>query len=232
MAAEIAEGLGLAVGDTITVNVLGRDITAEIASLREVDWRSLSINFVMVFSPNALQGAPHTFLVTAKTPTQMEGALLTEMTDAFPNVTAVRVKEALETVNDLMSKLLMAVRGANGMTLMIGVLVLAGAVATGLRTRIYDAVVLKTFGATRRQLIAAYVVEYGLLGLVTALFAVIAGTAASYAVMTFAIGSDWTFSAPVAVSTALVATAITVTAGLATTWVALRARAAPLLRNE
>ncbi len=232
MAAEIAQGLGLTIGDTVSVNVLGREITAEIASLREVDWRSLSINFVMVFSPSALEAAPHTFLVTAKTPPEREGALLKDMTDAFPNVTAVRVKEALETVNDLMSKLLMAVRGANAMTLMIGVLVLAGALATGLRARIYDAVVLKTFGATRRQLIGAYVVEYGLLGLATALFAVLAGTAASYAVMTFAIGSGWVFSAPVAVSTALLATAITVTAGLATTWVALRAKPAPFLRNE
>ncbi|WP_137388289.1 ABC transporter permease [Rhodoligotrophos defluvii] len=232
MAEDAARGLGLSVGDALTVNVLGREITARIASLRQVEWRSLAMNFVLVFSPNALRGAPHTFLITVKAPPENEPAILKTMSDAFPNSTAVRVKEALDTVNELMEQLLTAVRGANAVTLLVGVLVLAGALATGLRTRIYDAVVLKTFGARRQQLLSAYALEYGLLGLTTALFAIIAGAAASYAILTFAMQSDWIFSPAVALSTAVLATAVTIAAGLVTTWAALRAKPTPILRNE
>ncbi|MGF7160674.1 putative ABC transport system permease protein [Rhodoligotrophos appendicifer] len=232
MAEEAAQGIGLTVGDSITVNVLGREITAKIASLRQVEWRSLSMNFVLVFSPNALRGAPHTFLVTVKASTEDEPRILKTMSDAFTNVTAVRVKEALDTVNELMSQLLLAVRGANAVTLLVGILVLAGAMATGLRTRIYDAVVLKTFGASRHQLLAAYALEYALLGLVTALFALIAGTLASLAIVQLAMQTDWSFVPEVAFTTAFLATVLTISAGLITTWSALRAKASPILRNE
>ncbi|WP_342640687.1 ABC transporter permease [Rhodoligotrophos ferricapiens] len=232
MAEDAARGMGLKVGDHLTVNVLGREITARIASLRQVEWRSLAMNFVLVFSPNALRGAPHTFLVTVKAPPGNEPEVLKVMSDAFPNSTAVRVKEALDTVNELMEQLLTAVRGANAVTLLVGVLVLAGALATGLRTRIYDAVVLKTFGARRQQLLVAYALEYGLLGLTTAIFAVVAGAAGSYAILTFAMQSSWTFSGEVAITAALLATCVTIAAGLMTTWAALRAKATPILRNE
>lgn len=232
MAADAARGLGLKVGDTITVNVLGREITARIASLRQVEWRSLSMNFVLVFSPNTLRAAPHTFLVTVKAPTENEPAILSSMSAAFDNVTAVRVKEALDQVNTLMEQLMTAIRSANFITLLVGILVLSGALATGLRTRIYDAVVLKTFGARRQSLLRAYALEYGILGFATALFAIVAGTIASYAILTFAMKATWVFPAEVAIVTAALATVVTVLAGLATTWAALRAKAGPVFRNE
>src|SRR5207249_1937793 len=146
---EVAKGIGIKVGDKITVNVLGRDITATVASLRAVDWRSLGINFVMVFSPNTLKAAPHNNLVTVTMNGGDEAKLVNEVARAFPAVTAIRVKDAIDTVSDLLAKMIAAIRGANAVTLLTGVLVLAGALSAGLGPRIYDAVVLKTYGATR-----------------------------------------------------------------------------------
>ncbi|MGE3530085.1 MAG: ABC transporter permease, partial [Methyloceanibacter sp.] len=229
---EIANGLGLKLGDKVTVNVLGRDVEATVANFRRVDWRSLQINFAMVFSPNTLKGAPHIELVTASVPPGSEAGVLKAVTAAFPTVTAVSVKDALLAVNDLADKLLLAIRGANAITLIVGAIVLAGALATSLSTRLYDAAVLKTFGATRRQLVGAFTLEYALLGLLTAAFATVAGSAASWAIITFVMETDWRFSPVTALLTALTGMGLTVAAGLFTTWRALDAKPARILRTE
>lgn len=229
---DIADGLNLGIGDTVTVNVLGRDIKATIASLREVEWESLGINFVMVFSPNALRAAPHTHLATIVMSPEHESALLGGLTKTFPTVTAVRVRDALDAVSDLLGKLLFAVRGSNGITLLVGILVLAGAMATGLKSRIYDAVILKTLGATRRQLISAHALEYALLGALTSIFAVLAGAASSWGIVRFVMGFDWQFEPLTAAGTVIFASAVTVIAGFAATWRALTAKVAPILRVD
>jgi putative ABC transport system permease protein len=229
---EIARGIGVTIGDEITVNVLGRDITAKIENLRQVNWRSLGINFVMVFSPNTLKSAPHSHIVTVEMEGGDEAALLNKMARAYPSVTAVRVKDALTIVSDLLNKMLTAIRGANVMTLLTGVLVLAGALAAGLSERLYDAVVLKTYGASRRQLIGAFVIEYAALGLAAALFGLLVGSLGSWFLARFILEMPWSFSFATAALTALIAMAVTVAAGLAVTWQALSARPAPYLRNE
>ncbi len=229
---DIADGLGLTLGDTVTVNVLGRDIRATIGSLREVEWESLGINFVMVFSPNALKAAPHTHLATIVMSPEHESALLGSLTKTYPTVTAVRVRDALDAVSDLLGKLLFAVRGSNGITLLVGILVLAGAMATGLKSRIYDSVILKTLGATRRQLVSAHALEYALLGALTSIFAVIAGAASSWGIVRFVMGFDWQFEPLTAAGTVIFASAITVIAGFAATWRALTAKVAPILRVD
>jgi putative ABC transport system permease protein len=229
---EIAEGLGLKIGDTITVNVLGRDITAKIANFRSVNWRTLGINFLMVFTPATLKGAPHHFLVTVEMDGGDEAKLLNQVARAFPSVTAVRVKDAIDTVSDLLGKMLAAIRGANALTLVTGVLVLAGALAAGLSGRIYDAVVLKTYGATRRQLIQAFIAEYAVLGIAAAIFGIAVGSIAAWFLAFWILEMPWQFSPGTAIVTALVAMAITIAVGLAATWRALAAKPAPLLRNE
>jgi putative ABC transport system permease protein len=229
---EIARGIGAGIGDEVAVNVLGRKITARVANLRQVNWRSLGINFVMVFSPNALAGAPHSHLVTVAMEGGDEAALLNAMARAFPSVTAVRVKDAIEVVNGLVDQILLAVRGANVLTLLTGVLVLAGALAAGLGERLYEAVVLKTYGASRRQLIGAFVIEYAALGLAAAIFAVLVGSLASWFLARWILEMPWSFSFATALLTALLAMVVTVAAGLAVTWQALSARPAPYLRNE
>jgi putative ABC transport system permease protein len=229
---EIANGIGVGIGDEITINVLGREITAKVANLRSVNWRTLGINFVMVFSPNTLKGAPHSHVVTVEMNGGDEAKLLNRMARAYPSVTAVRVKDAIDMVSGLLGQMLAAIRGANALTLLTGVLVLAGALAAGLSERLYEAVVLKTYGASRRQLMTAFVIEYAALGLAAAAFGLVVGSAASWFLARFILEMPWSFSLAAALLTALIAMAVTVTAGLAVTWRALSAKPAPYLRNE
>ncbi len=229
---EIARGLGVKIGDEITVNVLGREITAKVANLRSVNWRSLGINFVMVFSPNTLKGAPHSHIVTVEMNGGDEAQLLNRMAREYPSVTAVRVKDAIDMVSGLLEQMLVAIRGANVLTLFTGVLVLAGALAAGLSERLYEAVVLKTYGASKRQLVGAFVIEYAGLGLAAAAFGLAVGSAASWFLARFILEMPWSFSLVTAVSTALIAMLVTIAAGLAVTWTALSAKPAPYLRNE
>ena len=228
---DIAEGLGLVIGDEMTVNVLGREVSARIASLREVDWRSLGINFVMVFSPNALAAAPHSNLVTVNIAEDRQGEFLNRLGDAFPTVTAISVKDALDAVSNLLGKIVLAVRFANGLTLASGVLVLAGALTTSLAARRYEAAVLKTFGATRAQLITVFALEFLIAGIVTAVFAVLVGSLAAWALTYYILEIEFRFSFAVASLTALLAMIATLLAGLAATWSALAARPAALLRE-
>lgn len=233
---ENAGRLGLKVGDTVTVNVLGRNVTARIANLREVKWESLAINFVMVFSPNTLQAAPHNLLMTitlpAGTSLATEAQAMRALGRAFPAVTAIRVKDVLASVNTVFAKVMTAVRAAGSVTLIAGALVLGGALATAQRRRILEAVILKTLGATRRRILAAHFLEYLLLAAVTALFAVLLGTLAAWLAVTQVMSIAFTFSsAAVALALAL-AIGLVFLFGGAGTWAVLRAPAVPFLRSE
>jgi putative ABC transport system permease protein len=232
MVDEIAEGLGLEIGDKITVNVLGREIEATVHNLRRVNWRSMGINFVMVFSANTLKAAPHSHVVTIEMEGGDEAKFLNTMAMAFPSTTAVRVKDALATVSDLLGKMLAAVRGANALTLLTGVLVLSGALAAGLAARSYEAVVLKTYGATRRQLLTSFMLEYGLLGLVSAIFGIVVGSLGAWYLSRVILELPFSFSWPVATATAVIAMVLTIGAGLLVTVQALSAKPSGYLRNE
>jgi putative ABC transport system permease protein len=229
-----AHALGIKVGDTLTVNVLGRNVTAKVANLRKVEWETLGINFVFIFSPNTLAGAPHAWIATLTMPKATpadEARILTAVTRDFPAVTTIRVKEALEVVNRLVGQLATAIRAAAGLALLASVLVLAGALAAGNRARIHDAVVLKTLGATRRTLIAAFALEYALIGLATAVFALFAGGVSGWYVVAEIMKLPSHFLPEVAISTVIIALASTVGFGLAGTWRILGQKAAPVLRN-
>jgi len=232
---ELARGLGLTLGDSITVNVLGRNLTAKIANLRRVEWQSLGINFVMVFSANTFAGAPHTFLSTLAFPgggsPAQEASVVAAMARDFPNVTSVRVKDALEAINEVVGQLAIAIRGASTVALLASILVLAGALAAGHRSRVYDAVILKTLGASRWRLLSAFLLEYGLLGAVTALFGTLAGSLAAWWVVTsvMKLEFEWPFASATAV--AVGAIILTVCLGLIGTWRILGQKPAPYLRN-
>ncbi|HET7411896.1 MAG TPA: FtsX-like permease family protein, partial [Pararhizobium sp.] len=231
--ADEAHDLGLKIGDTITLNVLGRKITATIANLRRVKWENLGINFVMDFSPNTFAGAPHAWIATLTDPSATladEGRILRKVTNRFPTITSVSVKQAIEVVNRLISELATAIRAASAVALIASVLVLAGALAAGNRARTHDAVVLKTLGATRRTLIRAFSYEYMLLGLATAAFALFAGGVAAWYVVAELMELPSHFLPEVAVLTAVIALLVTVGIGLAGTWRILGKKAAIVLR--
>jgi putative ABC transport system permease protein len=229
---DVAQGLGLGIGDEVSVNVLGRELTATVSNLRRVDWRSLGMNFVMVFSPNALAGAPHSTLVTVSLAPEREAAFLDRIARGFPTVTAVRVRDALDAVSDLFGKFILAVRAASALAIVTGLLVLAGALLTTLSARTYDAVVLKTFGATRPQLMGIFAVEFLTAGLATAVFAVLAGSLTAWALTRYVLDIPFDFSSTTAVLAAGLSMAATLVTGLVASWTALAAKPATHLRRE
>lgn len=228
----IALGLGLTIGETITVNILGREFTATIANTRQINWQRLSINFVMVFSPGVLESAPRMHIAVVHADEATEDRLERAVTDRFANVTSIRVRGALETVGALISNVGTAVRLTALITILAGTLVLSGAIAAGHRRRIYDRVVLKVLGATRRDIVTAYMLEYGLLGLVTAIIAAIVGSVTGWAVVTWMLSITWRLEPGAILVTTVIATLITIGAGLVGTWRAMGQKAAPWLRNE
>lgn len=233
---ELAEHLGLKIGDTVTVNVLGRNVTARISNLREVKWESLAINFVMVFSPNTLRAAPHNLLATITIPNADDLArdadLARTISRTFPSVTAIRVKDAIDSFNAVFQKVMVAVRAAGSVTLLAGALVLAGALATAQRRRIKQAVILKAIGATRRRILLSHTAEYTILAVVTAIVAVILGTISAWVVVTQIMDAEFTFSGSAVLAALGLALGLILGFGGLGTWQVLRAPAVPYLRSE
>ena len=230
--AELARGMGLKLGDSLTINVLGRDVTATIANLRAIDWTSLRINYALVFSPGTFAGAPETFIATARVPPEREAALQAAVTDRFANISAIPVKDALQAVSQMVSQVAVALQVTAAIALGAAGLVLAGALAASRRRRLYEAVVLKVLGATRRDLARAFLLEYGLLGLLAAAVASLLGTIAAYLVLTQVMRTDWVFLPGAVALSAGVALALTLVLGYAGTWRALGASPAAYLRND
>ena len=230
--ADLARGMGLKLGDTLTVNVLGREVTATIANLRAIDWISLRINYALVFSPGTFAGAPETFIATARVPPAREAALQKAVTDRFANISAIPVKDALQAVSQMVAQVAVALQVTAAIALAAAGLVLAGALAASRRRRLYEAVVLKVLGATRGDLVRAFLLEYGLLGLLAAAVASLLGTLAAYLVLTQVMRTEWVFLPGAVALSAGVALALTLVLGYVGTWRALGASPATYLRND
>jgi putative ABC transport system permease protein len=229
--ANLAEGMGLDVGDSMSVNILGREFTFRIANTRRVDFSNARMNFLMIVSPGVLEKAPHEFLATAHATVQAEDDVERVVSNAFPNVTVIRVREALETANELVRQLSGGIRAASFVTLLTGLLVLAGALAAGHRHRLFDAVVLKVLGATKGQVMATYLLEFAVLGLGAGFVAALSGTLAAWAVAYFVMQTSFVPAmstlAVVIIGGALAAMGL----GIAATWTALSTPAARTLRT-
>jgi putative ABC transport system permease protein len=230
--AALARGMGVTVGDTLSVNLLGREITAVIANLRSIDWERLGINFTLVFAPGTLEGAPQTHLAAVYLPQAEEEKLVRAATESFPNISAIQVREALATVDRLIGTIGNAVRLTALIALAAGMLVLGGAIAAGHHRRVYDAVVLKVLGATRRTVASAFLIEQGLVGALSALVACALGTIAAYFLVTRLMKIEWVFLPAPLLWTVGLGVLLTIALGFAGTWRALGAKAAPYLRNE
>ena len=233
---KIAEGLGLKVGDPVTVNVLGRNITRDGRQpahrrLAEPRYQLRAGVLAQRVRRRAAHPHRHADLSGRRLRSREEIALLKAVGDAFPAVTTVRVKEALDAVGGMVRNLVLAIRGASVVALVAAVLVLGGALAAGHRHRVYDAVVLKTLGATRGRLIGAYALEYVLLGAATALFGVAAGSIAAWLVVTEVMNLSFVWLPGPAAAAAFGALLVTVAFGLIGTFTALGHKPAPVLRN-
>ena len=229
-AAEEAEEMGLRLGDEVTVNILGRDITAEITSFRVVDFSTAGIGFVMALDPAALAGAPHTHIATIYADEAAEAAILRDLAQAFPNITAIRVRDAIDRVSEVLSGLAAAITFGAGATLVTGLFVLIGAAAAGQRARLFEAAVLKTVGAVRAQVLAYLALRAALLGAAAGLVAIVAGAIAGWAVMVFVMDSSYVFEPVSAIAIVAGGVLATLLAGLAFAWGPLAARPARVLR--
>lgn len=231
MDVEAGRLLDLKIGDEITVSVLGVEVPARIASFREIDWDTLGFNFVLIFSPNALVGAPHSFMATVAMPEADEPAFSRAVTRSFPSVSLIRVKEVISSVGDLLGQLAAAVRAASSVAVAAGIAVLIGAIAASRRARIYDSVLLKLLGATRAQVLAAQGIEYALLAAVISAVALVFGSVAGWYVVTRVLDLEWAPDWPVVLTTLAAGAALTLGLGLGGSLPALAARPAQALRE-
>lgn len=229
---DLARGFGVTVGDSLTFNILGREVTATIANVRKVDWMTFQLQFAVLFAPGLLDRAPATWVVTAYgTGAGMDGLYRT-VTAAHPNVTAISMRELLAEVRELMERMGVLFRAMAGVMLATGLLVVAGAILADRQRRIYDAVIYKVCGATRRDILLALVTEFLTTGLVTGLFSAGTGTLAAWAAVRGLLKLPFAVYPGVVAGTVAACVAFALVFGLAGTARALKEKPAPYLRNE
>ncbi|MFO8126941.1 ABC transporter permease [Yoonia sp.] len=228
--AEEATEMGLQLGDTMTINVLGRDITAEVTSFRNVSWEDAGIGFVLAMNQGALAGAPHSWISTVYAEEEAEAAILRDLATAYPNITAIRIRDAIDQVIELVGGISSATRYGALITLVTGFLVLIGAAAAGEQSRTFESAVLKTLGAPRRRIITSFALRAAILGLAAGVVALGAGILGGWAVSTFIMETGYAIiwsNALLIIGGGVLASLL---AGLAFAWRPLSAKPAQVLR--
>lgn len=231
-AAEEAAEMGLALGDALTINILGRDITGTISSFREVDFSTAGIGFILAMNPGALSGGPHSFISTVYAEEEAEAQILRDLASRFPNITAVRVRDAIDRVADALGSLAAATSYGAGATLLTGFLVLAGASAAGTHARIREAAILKTLGATRRSILTSFALRAIILGFCSGSVALVSGIAGGWAVSRYVLDTSFSVIWPSALMIVAGGIVATTLASLAFTYIAVNAQPARILRSQ
>lgn len=229
---DVQRAFDLKVGDQITVNILGRDITATVANVRTVNWANFTINFAITFAPGVLEAAPHSWLATVVADPAQEATIQRSMGRAFPNISMIRLSEAVSAAGDILGSIASAVRVTALVAIVTGILVLAGSLNATRNQRLYDTVVLKVMGVRRRTLLSAFALEFGLLGLIAGGLALGLGAIISWAVLTQMMSLGWQFYLLPALLTGAAGLALPLLIGWLTVGRVLNAPAAPFLRNE
>ena len=230
--AEEAEEMGLALGDSLTINVLGRDITGEITSFREVDFSGAGMGFVLSMSPNALAGAPHTFIATIYADEGAGAPLIRTLTREMPNITAISVRDAIARVAEILTGIAAATALGAAVTLITGAVVLIGAAAAGDGPRRYESAVLKTLGASRAQVLTTLALRAAIVGVLAGIVAILAGGLGAWAVLHFVMEAEFTFQPLAALGVVAAGLALTMLTSLGFALRALAVKPARLLRAE
>lgn len=229
---DVVRGFGVGVGDEITVNILGRDITAKIANTRTVNWMNFTVNFAITFAPGTLEGAPHSWLATVVADPAQETVIQRNIGAAFPNISMIRLSDAVGAASETLGNMANAVRATALVAVVTGMLVLAGSLAATRMQRVYDIVILKVLGIPRRTLVWGFLFEFGLLGLIAGALSLGLGVAISWAVMAPLMDLPWHLYPFPAIVTALAGAGLTILIGWLVTGRVLSASAAEYLRNE
>jgi len=229
---EIARQLGVGLGDTLTFDIQGVLVSARVTSLRHVDWRSFTSNFFVIFSPGALEGAPTTFIATVRARPEREGALQSAVVAAFPNVTAIPIREVLERVTAVLDQIALAVRLVAAFSIGAGLIVMAGALAITRRQRLYQSVILKTIGATRGFVSRVFAIEYALLGAAAGVAGSALAAGLAWAVLRWAFDVPWQWAPATLVAGVLAATGLALVVGFLGTRRLLGRKPLGVLRGE
>ena len=232
LTADLAQGFGVGVGDTLRVNVLGREVTARIAALRQVDWSTLELNFALIFAPGLLEGAPQTYLAAIHVQPQGEAAVFRAVTRAFPNVSVIGTREVLTNVTRTLERIGAAFTAMAGLVLLSGLLVLAGAVSADQHRRIHDAVIFKVCGATRSDILAAFAAEFLILGLCAGGLSALVGSLAAWGISKGLMNTPFSLHPLALLATLTAGLLATLVLGLLGTWKALGQKPAALLHEE
>lgn len=230
-AREEAEEIGLTLGDVLTVNILGRDIDVTITSLREVDFSTAGIGFVMTLNRAAVAGAPHSYIATVYAEEQAEAQILRDLAGMYPNITAIRVRDAIDQVSKLLAAIAAATSYGAAATVFTGFIVLIGAAAAGERARTFEAAVLKTIGATRGQILRSFALRSAMMGAAAGSVALGVGIAGGYGVSKFLLETEYAVVWPSAIAIILGGIGANMIAGLAFAWRPLGAKPARVLRS-
>lgn len=229
---DVQRGFNVGPGDEITVNILGRDITAKIANTRSVNWMNLTINYAITFAPGTLETAPHSWLATVVADPSAENTIQKNLGKAYPNVSMIRLSESIEAAGSILGKIATAVRVTALVTILTGILVLSGSLAATRTQRLYDVVILKVLGISNRTLLRSFLLEFSLLGLVAGILAIFMGSVISWAVMTSLMNLGWNFYYAPVLITLTAGISLTLVIGWVITGRILSTPAAAHLRNE
>ena len=230
--ASLARGFGVKIGDTLTLNILGREVTATILSLREIDWRSLRFDFAIIFAPGTLEGAPHSHIAAVGVHPNSEDALEKAATDPFPNISSIRVREALAAAINQLSGIGIAASAMAAITILSGALVLVASVTANRRRQQYEAILYKVLGAKRLDLFKVFLLEYGLIGAITGLIGSLLGSVIAWAVVTKLMKMSWIFLPQTVASIIIICIFSTLALGFMGTWRVLGKESGKYLRNR
>lgn len=228
----LAEALDLKIGDQLTIGLLGVERTAKIASFRRIDWDSLGFNYVLMFSPNAIADAPHNLAAMIDLPKDTQrGAMLRTLVRSFPSSSVIEVGGVLTQARDLLHQVSLAILAAASVAVLAGIAVLLGAIAAARASRIYDNVILRVLGASRRQLLGLQLAEYALLATVLAGVALVLGTGTAWLVVVKLFEFDWLPDWAAVFTTLGLGLALVIVFALAASLPLLRAKPAQALRE-
>lgn len=188
---DAARGLGVGVGDSLTFRILGREIEAEIANLRTIDWGGFGLNVAIVFAPGTLEAAnaPHTAILRAEP--ESEEDVASAIGEAFPTVIIFRVRERLQAAAEVFERTTVAIDAVAGVVALAGALVMLGAFAAAARRRVTDAALLKTLGVPPMGVLGIFALEFALVGAMAAGLAIALSVPPAWYIMTQLVEAVW-----------------------------------------
>ena len=232
MEEDAAKHLGLDLGGTVTLDIQGATLEATVSSIRQVEWGNFSTNFYMILSPGALDGAPMTYVATIKVPPEEEVPLQQAVVAAFPNVTAINIGDALESLARILERLAVAMRAVALFCVLTGGIVMGAALAATRYRRLYESVILKALGATRGLIAQAFAIEYVLLGSVAGVIGLLLSTGLSWALLYFIFDLPWHLHPDILAGGFVLTLLLTLAVGFLSTFRLLGQRPLTVLRHE